>query len=48
MDVFVNQFLNVEIISQAWPLLLRGLGMTALLCAAVIPLGLVGGRYAIF
>ncbi len=43
MDVFVSQFLNVEIIAQAWPLLLRGLGMTALLCAAVIPLGLVGG-----
>ena len=28
---------------QAFPLLLRGLGTTALLCLAVIPLGLAGG-----
>ncbi|KZD12627.1 amino acid ABC transporter permease [Oceanibaculum pacificum] len=43
MEMFVSQFFNLEIMSQAWPLLLRGLGMTLLLCAAVIPLGLVGG-----
>src|SRR3546814_16108596 len=43
MELFLNQFLNLEIMSQAAPLLLRGLGMTALLCAAVVPLGLVGG-----
>ncbi|MEQ8395923.1 amino acid ABC transporter permease [Thalassobaculum sp.] len=43
MDMFISQFLNVEIIGQALPLLLRGLGMTAQLCLAVVPLGLVGG-----
>jgi polar amino acid transport system permease protein len=29
--------------AQAWPLILRGLGTTLLLCAIVIPLGLLGG-----
>lgn len=43
MELFVDQFLNVEIMRQALPLLLRGLGMTLLLCLAVVPLGLVGG-----
>ncbi|MEQ8815287.1 MAG: amino acid ABC transporter permease [Thalassobaculum sp.] len=43
MELFVDQFLNLEIMRQALPLLLRGLGMTLLLCLAVIPLGLVGG-----
>ncbi|HEY8567381.1 MAG TPA: amino acid ABC transporter permease [Beijerinckiaceae bacterium] len=43
MDLFVSQFLNLDVMRQAWPLILRGLGMTALLCAAVIPLGLAGG-----
>src|SRR3546814_137978 len=43
MELFLNQFLNLEIMSQAAPLLLRGLGMTALLYAAVVPLGLAGG-----
>ncbi len=43
MELFVDQFLNIEIMRQALPLLLRGLGMTLLLCLAVIPLGLVGG-----
>ena len=43
MDMFLSQFLNVEIIGQALPLLLRGLGVTAQLCLAVVPLGLIGG-----
>jgi len=43
MELFVDQFLNLEIMRQAFPLLLRGLGMTLLLCLAVVPLGLVGG-----
>lgn len=43
MDLIVQNFFNLEIMQQAFPLLLRGLGMTALLCLAVIPLGLLGG-----
>src|SRR3546814_731835 len=42
MELFLDQFLNLEIMRQAAPLLLRGLGMTALLSAAVVPLGLAG------
>lgn len=43
MELVAHQFLNLDIMRQAWPLLLRGLGMTLLLCLAVIPLGLAGG-----
>ena len=43
MEVIVQSFFNLEIMRQALPLLLRGLGTTALLCLAVIPLGLAGG-----
>lgn len=43
MDLLLDQFFNIEIMRQVLPLLLRGLGMTLLLCLAVIPLGLVGG-----
>lgn len=43
MDLIIQNFFNPEIMRQAFPLLLRGLGTTALLCLAVIPLGLAGG-----
>ena len=43
MDALVTQFFNLEIMLKAWPMMLRGLGMTVLLCLAVIPLGLIGG-----
>ncbi|MBU0723853.1 MAG: amino acid ABC transporter permease [Alphaproteobacteria bacterium] len=43
MDMLVSQFFNLDIMRQALPLILRGFGMTLLLCAAVIPLGLIGG-----
>lgn len=43
MDMFLNQFLNIEIMTQVLPLLLKGLRITALLCLAVVPLGLAGG-----
>ncbi|MEM7567599.1 MAG: amino acid ABC transporter permease [Pseudomonadota bacterium] len=46
MEAFRAQFLNVDIMVQAWPILLSGLGMTALICVIVIPLGLVGGLVA--
>jgi polar amino acid transport system permease protein len=43
MELLRQQFFNLDVMAQAWPLILRGLGMTALLCLAVIPLGLMGG-----
>lgn len=46
MDIVLQQFLNFEIMLKVWPLLLRGFGTTLVLCAVVIPLGLVGGLVA--
>ena len=43
MDLLLDQFFNLDIMRQVLPLLLRGLGMTLLLCLAVIPLGFIGG-----
>ena len=43
MDAILQQFFNLDIMYQAAPLILRGLGMTLLVCLAVVPLGLVGG-----
>ncbi len=43
MDVFLFQFLNLDIMRQAWPIIFNGAQMTLLLCLAVIPLGLAGG-----
>ncbi len=43
MDAMLQQFFNIDIMVQAAPLILRGLGMTLLVCAAVVPLGLAGG-----
>ena len=41
MDALIAQFFNLDIMAQAAPLILRGLGMTLLVCAAVVPLGLL-------
>jgi len=43
MDLVIGQFFNVTIMASALPLVLRGLGMTLVVCAVVIPLGLTGG-----
>jgi polar amino acid transport system permease protein len=43
MDAILQQFFNLEIMRQAAPLILQGLGMTLLVCVAVVPLGLAGG-----
>lgn len=43
MEAFREQFLNWEIIVSTLPMLLTGLGMTALICVIVIPVGLVSG-----
>lgn len=43
MEELVSQFFNLEIMMKALPFMLQGLGMTAMLCAVLVPLGLVGG-----
>lgn len=43
MDAILLQFFNLDIMSQAAPLILQGLAMTLKICAAVVPLGLAGG-----
>src|SRR5262249_53375949 len=43
MDLVIGQFFNVTIMASALPLVRRGLGMTLVVCAVVIPLGLIGG-----
>ena len=39
----LQTFLNPDIIKQAWPIILAGLGNTVLLSLVVVPLGLFGG-----
>lgn len=43
MDELAQQFFNIEIMLKALPFMLQGLGMTAMLCAVLVPLGLAGG-----
>lgn len=45
MDNLLDQFFNLDIMAQAFPLLLKGLWMTLKLCCAVILLGLAGGLF---
>lgn len=42
-DDFVFAFFSVEIVRQAWPILLSGLVQTVLLSLMVVPLGMAGG-----
>ena len=46
MQSFIEQFFNIQIMIAAWPTLLQGTVVTLLLCAAVIPMGLIGGLLA--
>lgn len=43
MNEFLEAFFSVEILAEAWPILLDGLWRTVALSVLVIPLGLVGG-----
>ncbi len=43
MQDFLNAFFSLDIISQAWPILLQGFWVTLWLSALVIPLGLISG-----
>lgn len=46
MDEIIQQFFNLDIMAQAWPLILKGFGITLLICAMVIPMGVLGGLLA--
>lgn len=41
--MFVEAFLNPEVLAEAWPLLWMGLVQTVLLSLLVVPVGVVGG-----
>lgn len=43
LDAIVQNFFNGQVMWAAGPLLLKGLGMTVILCLAVVPVGIVGG-----
>ena len=43
MQDFLDAFFNLEILAEAWPILLAGLVQTILLSITVIPLGIMGG-----
>lgn len=43
MENLIHNFFNLEIMWQALPTLLRGLGMTLLLCLVVVPVGVFSG-----
>lgn len=43
METLISGFFNLQILREAAPYLLRGLGMTLLLCVVAIPLGIAGG-----
>jgi polar amino acid transport system permease protein len=43
MDTILQQFFNLGVMEQAFPLILGGLKQTVIICLIVVPLGLVGG-----
>lgn len=43
MDLLIQSFFNLPIMAASFPLLLKGFGMTLVLCLVVVPLGAAGG-----
>ena len=43
MSDFLETFFSIDILREAWPILLTGFGQTLLLSAVTVPLGVVGG-----
>lgn len=43
METLVRNFFNMEILAQAWPILLAGAWMTVKLTVVVVPLGVLAG-----
>ncbi len=48
MEAVIDQFFNLAVMARTFPILMHGLGMTLLLCLAVVPLGLLGGLLCAF
>lgn len=48
MDQLAEQFFNLAIMREAWPLMLRGFLMTLVLCITIVPIGLIGGLLVSF
>jgi len=48
MEAIVQEFFNLEIMVLAAPVLLKGLAMTAAICAVIIPLGMAAGMALAF
>ncbi|MFK7880759.1 amino acid ABC transporter permease [Roseobacter sp.] len=46
MEAILDQFFNLEVMTNSVPLVIKGLGMTLLICAVVIPMGILGGLFA--
>ena len=45
MEATLQQFFNLDVMVRTFPIILRGLGMTLMLCILVVPLGLLGGLF---
>lgn len=43
MEEFRDEFLNLAVMARVAPMILAGLGQTVLLCALLLPLGILGG-----
>src|SRR4029077_2730727 len=43
MDLFLQNFFNLDALREGWPLLAQGLWMTAKLVAVAVPLSVAGG-----
>lgn len=43
MDLLLAEFFNLEVMVRVWPMIWTGLKQTLLLCALLIPIGLVSG-----
>jgi polar amino acid transport system permease protein len=43
LEAIVQNFFNTQVMWAAVPLLLKGLGMTLILCLVVVPVGIAGG-----
>jgi polar amino acid transport system permease protein len=43
MELFLQNFFNLDTLREGWPLLADGLAMTAKLVAVIVPLSVVGG-----
>jgi polar amino acid transport system permease protein len=48
MDTAIQQFFNIDVMVRTFPIVLRGFGMTLVVCLAVVPLGLLGGVLVAF